>query len=287
MKLDYRCPACILKVATREARYVPAERRLPFIRDVVRILHSMMDEVPTPAHMAAEREKLLKSYSGSEDPYAARKRELIELVKRDLVPLIEEELSNLPEGYHRFRWLALNSASANGYEVPLMVGRSLIERFTEVVARDLEIDGTEEAFDIVTQAGPGDIISFIFDNAHEAPIDLILVRYLEQMGKTIYLFAKRSPVADDLTVEELRSLHKSPYIFGLDSPLGVMPERETEVNMNILRSSKLIIAKGMANYETLTEVDLGVKVLHLLTLKCEAIAEHAGGRLGNPVAILR
>ncbi len=287
MKLDYRCPACILKVAAREAKYVPTDRRLPFIRDVVHVLHSMMDEAPTPAHIAAEREKLLKSYSGSEDPYATRKGELIELVRKDLVPLIEEELVNLPEGYHRFRWLALNSASANGYEVPLMGGKDLIERFTKVVARDLEIDSTEEAFDIVTKAGLGDIISFIFDNAHEAPIDLILVKYLEQMGKTVYLFAKKSPMADDLTVEELRSLHKSPYIFSLSSPLGVMPERETEVNMNILRSSKLIIAKGMANYETLTEVDLGVKVLHLLTLKCEAVAEHAGGKLGSPVAIMR
>ncbi len=287
MKLDYRCPACILKVAAREAKYVPADDRLSFIKDVVRVIYSKMDEAPTPAHIAAEREELLKSYSGSMDPYEARKRELIEQVRRSIVPLIEEELANLPEGYHKFRWLALNSSSANGYEVPLMGGRDLIERFTKVVARDLEIDNTEEAFDLVTQAGPRDIISFIFDNAHEAPIDLILVRYLEQMGKTVYLFAKRSPMADDLTVEELRSLHRSPYIFGLNSPLGIMPEKETEVNMNILRSSKLIIAKGMANYETLTEIDLGVKVMHLLTLKCEAVAEHAGGTLGSPVAIVR
>ncbi len=286
MKLDYRCPACILKVATREASLLSRERRLSFIGDIVGILHSQIESSPTPAHLAAERERVLKSYTGLVDPFAERKRDLIELVRRELVPLIRGELPNLPEGYQRFRWLTLNSSSVNGYEVPLSRANP-IERFTEVVSRGFAIDDTERAFDLVSKAGKGDIISFIFDNAHEAPVDLLLVQYLEQIGKTVYLFAKSAPTADDLTVDELRLLYKSPYMFGLRSPLGLMPDRETEVNMNILRSSRLIIAKGMANYETITELNLKTRVLHLLTLKCEAVAEHAGGRLGYPVAILR
>lgn len=286
MKLDYRCPACVLKVAVREAQLLPPAKRLPFIMDVVKALNTKIDEAPTPAHLSTERERLLKAYSGKEDPYNERKKTLIELIRRELVPLIEENLSNLPEGYHKFRWLVLNSSSVNGYEVPLFWDKDPLNKFMEVVNRDLAIDDTEEAFEIISSMSSSDIISFIFDNAHEAPVDLILVRYLESIGKTTYLFARNSPVADDLTVEELHSLHSSPYIFGLNSPRGIMPEDESEVNMNILKSSKLIIAKGMANYETLTELNLG-KVLHLLTLKCEAVAEHMGGRVGNPVALLR
>lgn len=285
MKPDYRCPACILKVAVREAELLPAAKRPSFIRDVIRILNAKIDEAPTPAHLAVERERLLKAYSGK-DPYEKRKKSLIELIKAELVPLIEEELSNLPDGYHKFRWLALNSSSINGFEVPLSWDADPFKRFMEVVSRDLAVDDTEEAFNIISTIGSNEVISFIFDNAHEAPIDLLLVKYLESIGKTVYLFARNSPVADDLTVDELRSLYPSPYIFGLDSPLGIMPEEESEINMNILKTSKLIIAKGMANYETITELDFE-RVLYLLTLKCEAVAEHVGGRLSDPVAIVR
>ncbi len=287
MRLDYRCPACILKVAAREARSLPPNSRLSFIREVVKSLHEEFDRALTPAHIAARREEILRELSGKEDPYKDVKSKLMSDVVERLVPLIREELPNLPEGYHRFRWLALNSSAMNGYEVPLHEGRDLVERFVKVVERDLIVDHTEEVFDMISRMKSNDIISFIFDNAHEAPVDLLLVEYLERMGKTVYLFAKKKPLADDLTYNELKSLYRSPYIFALDSPLGVMPERENEVNMNILRSSKLIIAKGMANYETLTEVDLGVPVLHLLTLKCEAVAEHAGGSMGSPVALVR
>ncbi len=287
MKIDYRCPACILKVAAREARILQPDKRLPFIREVVRILDEKLESASTPAHIAYHRELLLQKFSGEEDPYKNIKYQLMKVINDKIVPLINEELSNLPEGYHRFRWLVLNSSAMNGYEVPLHGGSDLVNRFMKAVRKDLQIDHSEEAFDLISRMGSNDIISLILDNAHEAPVDLILANYLEMMGKTVYIFARKNPAADDITYEELKNIYNSPYIFALESPLGVMIEKESEVNMNILKSSRLIIAKGMANYETLTEIYLGAPVFHLMTLKCEAIAEDVGGSLGNPIALLR
>ncbi len=287
MKIDYRCPACILKVAAREAQILEPSVRLPFIREVVRILNSELDKALTPAHIAYYREILLQKFSGRRDPYKNIKHQLMTIINEKIIPLINEELSNLPEGYHRFRWLVLNSSAINGYEVPLYGGMDLINQFMKVIRKDLQIDHSEEVFDLISKMGSNDIISLILDNAHESPVDLLLVKYLKNIGRTVYVFARKNPSADDITYEELKNIYNSPYIFALESPLGVMGEKESEVNMNILRSSRLIIAKGMANYETLTEVDLGVPVFHLMTLKCEAVAESIGGSLGSPVALLR
>ncbi len=287
MKIDYRCPACILKVAAREARILQPDKRLPFIKEVVKVLNEKIGEAPTPAHIAYYRELLLQEFSGERDPYKITKHKHMKLINEKIVPLINEELSNLPEGYHRFRWLVLNSSAMNGYEVPLHGGSDLVSRYMKAVRKDLQIDHSEEAFDLISRMGSNDIISLILDNAHEAPVDLVLASYLERIGKTVYIFARKNPAADDITYNELKNIYNSPYIFALESPLGVMTEKESEINMNILKSSKLVIAKGMANYETLTEIDLGVPVFHLMTLKCEAIAENVGGSLGNPVALLR
>ncbi len=287
MKIDYRCPACILKVAVREAQILEPSVRLPFIREVVRILDNELDKAPTPTHIAYHRELLLQKFSGKKDPYKNTKHQLMVTINKKIVPLINEELFNLPEGYHKFRWLVLNSSAINGYEVPLYGGMDLINQFMRVIRKDLQIDHSEEAFDLISKMSSNDIISLILDNAHEAPVDLLLANYLTNIGRTVYIFARKNPAADDITYEELKSIYNSPYIFALESPLGVMDEKESEVNMNILKSSRLIIAKGMANYETLTEVDLGVPIFHLMTLKCEAVAESIGGSLGSPVALLR
>ncbi len=287
MKVDYRCPACILKVAAREARILQPNKRLSFIREVVKILDEKLDSAPTPAHIAYYKELLLQKFSGEKDPYKSIKYQLIKVINEKIVPLINEELSNLPEGYHRFRWLVLNSSAMNGYEVPLHGESDLVNRFMKTIRKDLQIDHSEEAFDLISRMSSSDIISLILDNAHEVPVDLILANYLEIIGKTVYIFAKKNPAADDITYDELKNIYNSSYVFALESPLGVMIEKESKINMNILESSRLIIAKGMANYETLTEIDLGAPVFYLTTLKCEALAENVGGSLGNPVALLR
>jgi len=261
--------------------------RMAFIKKVISILDKELEKAITPAHIAALRERALKEVSRNPDPYKSFKGNLMKFVSENIAPLIAKELNNLPEGYHKFRWLVLNASAINGYEIPLHGGDDIAERFMKSINRGLGIDHSESAFDLITKLDSADIISYVLDNAHELPIDLLLIKYLEGLGKTVYIFARKNPVADDVTLNEVKNHYESPYIFGLESPLGVMPDMESETNMNILKTSKLIIAKGMANYETLTELNLGIPVLHLLTVKCEVVAEHVGVNVRSPIALLR
>lgn len=287
MRTDYRCPACILRVATKEAQMLLSKDRMVFIKKVIGILDKELEKAITPAHIAALREKTLKEVSRDLDPYKSFKESLVKFVSENIAPLIAKELDNLPEGYHKFRWLVLNASAMNGYEIPLHGSDDIVERFMKSINRGLGIDHSESAFDLITRLDSADIISYILDNTHEFPIDLLLIKYLEELGKTVYIFARKDPIADDVTLDEVKKHYDSPYIFGLESPLGVMPDMESETNMNILKASKLIIAKGMANYETLTELDLETPILHLLTVKCEVVAEYVGADVRSPIALLR
>ncbi len=252
-----------------------------FLKEVAKTI----DSVTTPADMAYLRESILKEMLNDEDPFEEIKKERLKVVSKEIAPIIEKELQNLPEGFHRFRWLALNAASINGYEVPLH-SKGPVETFINTVKNGLAIDNTEEAFDILTRTSRGEYVVYILDNAHEFPVDRLLIRYIMSLGKSVYVFARDKPVADDITKKEVLELDPGLEVFSLSSPLGVKLDLEHETNRRILQNANLIIAKGMANYETLTEYELNPPILYLLTAKCTPVAEDLGINKGSPVALM-
>ena len=285
MKVRPECFHCVLRVLSKEAKLFNLDG-VEFAKRFLKEAAKRVDSITTPADMAYLRESILKDLIGAEDPFKDIKLERIEKVRKEIAPIVEREVNNLPEGYHRFRWLALNAASINGYEVPLH-REGPVETFINTVKKGLAIDNTEEAFDILTKVRRGEYIVYILDNAHEFPIDRLLIRYMMSLGKSVYVFARGKPVADDITSKEVLELDPTLEVFSLSSPLGVNPELELETNRRILSNANLIIAKGMANYETLTEYDLGVTILYLLTAKCTPVAEDLGINKGSPVALMR
>ena len=285
MKVHPECFQCMFRALSKEARLFEVDG-VEFATEVLKRLVDSLESIRTPADMAYIRELVLKELTKSEDPFAKLKAKRMESVTRDIATLVRKELENLPEGYHKFRWLSLNAASINGYEAPLH-SEGLIEKFLDTVSRGLGVDDTEKAFDIITKIKRGGYVAYILDNAHEFPVDRLLIRYIMGFGRTVYVFAREKPIADDITKDEVRKLDPELEIFSLKTPLGVKFELEHETNRRILENADLIISKGMANYETLTEYEANTPTLFLLTAKCTPVAEELGVERGTPVALLR
>jgi uncharacterized protein with ATP-grasp and redox domains len=51
--------------------------------------------------------------------------------------------------------------------------------------------------------------------------------------------------------------------------------------------AKIIIAKGMGYYETITELSIKKPIIFLFRTKCSTVAEDVGVALGKNVALLR
>ncbi len=275
----------MFRVLSKEARLFEVDG-IEFATEVLKRLVDSLESIKTPADMAYIREIVLKKLTASEDPFAELKAKRLESVSRNIATLVRKELDNLPEGYHKFRWLALNAASINGYEAPLH-SEGPVEMFIDTINRGLGIDDTEKAFNIITKIERGGYVAYILDNSHEFPIDRLLIRYIMGLGRSVYVFARDEPIADDITKEEVRRLDPDLEVFSLKTPLGVKFELEHETNRRILKNADLIISKGMANYETLTEYKLNAPILFLLTAKCTPVAEELGVERGTPVALLR
>lgn len=132
---------------------------------------------------------------------------------------------------------------------------------------------------------PGDII-FIFDNCGESQLDKILIRELKKTGKKVIGVVRGMPILNDVTMEDALRI-------GLDAELdGIMgtgafaigiPSNVPDDISDALSDSCVVIAKGMANYESLGNRDIGVPVAFVLRAKCVPVADSLNVDMGTNV----
>ena len=139
-------------------------------------------------------------------------------------------------------------------------------------------------------ARPGTIV-YMFDNCGETQLDKIMIRYLRSHGKRVVGMVRGKPILNDVTREDaIRS--------GLDKELDLMLDTGTfyvgidwsnvpDDLMREIEGSDLIIAKGMGNYESLSDEDVPVPVVHVLRTKCAPVAESIGVPLDQNIVYVR
>lgn len=161
------------------------------------------------------------------------------------------------------------------------------EMFDKLLAQGIGSDDTDalKAF----FKNPGHIL-FLFDNCGESQLDKILVKELRKTGKRIVGVVRGTPILNDVTMEDaLRiGLEKEfdelidTETFAIGIPKDV-PDRLSEA----ISKSCLIIAKGMANYESLDKRDVGAPIAFLLRAKCAPVAESLNVEVGTNVVRVR
>ena len=98
------------------------------------------------------------------------------------------------------------------------------------------------------------------------------------------------PVLSDATVEDARlaGIHEvaDEILTNGEGAIGIIDEELPDVTRERMESADVIIAKGMANYECLSESRYR-STAFLLKAKCEPVARDIGVNVGDMVAMLR
>lgn len=119
-------------------------------------------------------------------------------------------------------------------------------------------------------------VLYLVDNAGEIVFDRLLIEKIREYDVDVVVAVKSSPIVNDACMKEAADtgLDELAEIvtLGCDSG-GIVEEMFSDEFRKIFDESKFIIAKGMANYEGLTEMDLKNKdVFSLLCSKCNPIS---------------
>jgi hypothetical protein len=115
-------------------------------------------------------------------------------------------------------------------------------------------------------------ILYIADNAGEIIFDKFLLRELP-MEKVTYV-VKGGPIVNDATMEDAISSGVSALVHVIDNghnAQGTVLKACSEAFLQAFHSADLIISKGQANYETLSDIR-DKDIFYLLRAKCRSIA---------------
>jgi len=168
------------------------------------------------------------------------------------------------------------------------VATDFLTFFNTEISKQLYIDDTEKILPLCSR------VVYLSDNCGEIVFDKLLIRFLKSQGAHITLAVKESPILNDATLEDALGLgldrmvdHLTTSGGGENAEIGINMDLIPDDLRDAIDNCTIIIAKGMANFESLSEMDDMSPIAYLLAAKCGPVAHELGVPVGVKVAKLR
>ena len=112
---------------------------------------------------------------------------------------------------------------------------------------------------------------------------------IKKMGGKVTLVVRGAPILNDATMEDVKIHGIAGMVDEIlttgSNAIGVCLEEAPPELTDALSQASLIISKGMANYETMSEYGFG-PIAYLLRTKCQVVADDLGLDKGILIAKL-
>ncbi|MDM7933793.1 MAG: ARMT1-like domain-containing protein [Methanothrix sp.] len=275
------CYSCILDRALFEGGLVlPSEEtRRAAVEELLEFMASHKGHVP--ALVGTERELIIKRLSRSPDPYHALKEES----NRAALKLLSVAEGFYEEADDRIEALIRIAAAANSMEFGVkghdFDSRTFHQSFASTLRERLSGDLSE----VKGRLSRFCKVFYLTDNAGEVIFDLFVIERLKEMGKEVVIGSKSEPILNDVTAAELSAITDLPVV-----PTGgvvgtVLEHLSQEASRILFDPGWLVLAKGMGNFETISEYQerLAGRLIYILRAKCSPVAMELGVPRGTLV----
>ena len=275
MRTYLDCYPCFLRQALGAARLAGADdaqqrRVLDRVLDVLKQIESSN----TPPEIAERVHGLVRREVGNGDPYRAAK----EASTRQAWALYPQLAALLAESDDPQETAVRLSIAGNIIDFGPEQDYDLWGTVERVLGQPFAIDDGAAFHNALSKAGR---VLYLGDNAGETVFDRLLIQTL---GVPVDYAVKGGPILNDATREDALAAELDQVAeivdTGSQAP-GTILDRCSEAFRDLYAGAELVIAKGQANYETLS--DGGQKVFFLLQAKCPVIARDVGVSVGSIV----
>jgi len=271
LKVRADCAPCLINraLSALDKSGISEEAKFSAMEILVQSLASRYNEKAVPAFLEKEDMDFIKAFTGCTDPYAEVKSKAYLIAKKVIERVVVDYSTWSEQNLRRLMELAV---AANGLEFDVKgyeFDASSLER-----PSPLAIDDTH---DLWMQAASSKVVAYVLDNVGEHVFDLMVAKYLS-MRMEVHVYAKSAPLLNDVARDELSRALIPPVRAHYYEPRAIgitWDDFDDEYDF--------VVAKGMANYETLTEGKPLFPVYHALKVKCRPMALSLGAPLFSGV----
>ena len=285
MKITDTCIDCLLSRVSLECSLCGADAGLTeeTVRACREVMDDLRDQPLSHPQIASRIHRRAYDLLATADPFD----ELKHSGNRQAAAVCSQVRGNL----HTFRDYVHAAVIANIFDYGVKghdVATDFLSFFNAEITKKLYIDDTEKILPLCSK------VVYLSDNCGEIVFDKLLIRYLKTQGAHITLAVKEKPILNDATMEDALALGLDKIVDHLTTS-GGGTEAEIGINMDLIPvdlrdaidNCTIIIAKGMANFESISEMDDLPPVAYLLAAKCRPVADELGVPVGVKVAKLR
>ena len=287
MRIHTDCVPCLMKRVLFQSRLVDGADEKASVENSLKVFAQEFDYSRKSVDVATEVHRASYEVLG-EDPYYDLKIRA-DIVAEQYMDIAQRYVDSADDKLRACLMVAvigniMDFGSTGGIDNPELFE----EMFDGLMEQGLGHDDSDKIESLLDR--PGTIV-YMFDNCGESQLDKILIRYLRSRGKRVVGMVRGRPVLNDVTMEDaIRS--------GLDREVDLLLDTGTfyigidwrDVPQDLMKEIEgcdMIIAKGMGNYESLSDESLPVPIAHVMRTKCRPVADSVGVPLDQNVVYVR
>lgn len=280
MKLHFHCLAnCQINTFTRlmDSFNISSEKQLIVIKEICRYIGELQPDVNS-GDAYSEAFNLFRDLIGINDPCTAIKKQ-----NNEQSVIVQKILKNNLK-YSDYPLLEAMKAAAAGNLMDVSFGNSFDaeKEIADLLKTDFSIDDTQLFYDMLEKSQQ---LLLLADNAGEILLDRLMLDELQswrrRMGYPsirVVTMVKAVPVLNDAMIEDALFAGMDEIGELIDTGckyMGTPPGKINKKARITLDNADIIIAKGLANYESLHYLNdiMQEKIFYVFKSKCPLISE--------------
>lgn len=275
MKISYECISCLARQAVEIAEEYTSNKEMQevIIKRALKEL-AKIDFNETSPEVAYRMHQHAKSITGNNDPYSNLKEQYNNIALEIYNRIIQEKwLEKADDPFDVACRLAI-AGNIIDFSVGLTLEYSdVVKSVEDSIKHDIFGTGSTALKEAVERANN---IMYIADNSGEIIFDKFLLMHLP-LDKVTFV-VKGGPIVNDATMEDAISTGIVDLVRVIDNGHDAQGTILKDCSSTFLREfdkADLIISKGQANFETLSDIK-DKTIFYLLRAKCNSVAKSIG-----------
>ena len=270
MKMNKQCLPCLINQVVKMAQMTKCINQDELFHRVFHYM-SQMDFDKTNPEIIGEVFALIKEYTHNDDPYQSLRAYYNHLFLKQL-PQIEKKI-------HSFEDAILYAIVGNIIDfspIHQNVDKDITTYFQNIYERSLKINHIESLKQDLKKSSS---LLYLGDNCGEICLDLLLIKRIKALYPhlQIYFATRGTAVVNDSIEEDAYKVGIDEYatiISNGDFSLGTVLSRVSQEFLDVYQNADVVIAKGQANFECLSEEKKNI--YFLLMVKCAVMSRYIG-----------